>query len=83
MKIKEKGVWIVYDLEANREIQTLLQNKRFDFRFDPSLKIEKKKILAERNKEIKKVINKCKTCPYCKREIKCIQVGELKKELGI
>ena len=34
---KEKGVWIVYDLEANREIQNLLIKKKFAFRFYPNL----------------------------------------------
>jgi len=36
---KEKGVWIVYDLKANREIQRLLIEKKFAFRFDPNLKV--------------------------------------------
>ena len=37
--LKEVGVWTVYDLEANREIQKLLQKKKFAFRFDPSLEM--------------------------------------------
>ena len=37
--LKEVGVWIVYDLEANREIQKLLQKRKFAFRFDPSLEM--------------------------------------------
>jgi len=37
--IEEKGVWIVYDLEANRKIQKLLLKEGYAFRFDPSLKI--------------------------------------------
>ncbi len=36
---KEVGVWIVYDLEANRKIQELLTKEGFSFRFDPSLEI--------------------------------------------
>lgn len=36
---KEQGVWIVYDLEANRKIQELLIKNSFRFRFDPSLDI--------------------------------------------
>ena len=31
-----EGVWIVYDLEANREIQKLLIEKKFAFLFLPS-----------------------------------------------
>lgn len=47
---KEVGVWIVYDLEANREIQKLLLKKRFTFRFEPSLEITEK----VKNKQAKK-----------------------------
>lgn len=44
---EEKGVWIVYDLEANRKIQELLMKEKFAFRFDPSLKVSAKKIMNE------------------------------------
>jgi hypothetical protein len=44
---EEKGVWIVYDLEANRKIQELLMKEKFSFRFDPSLYVTTKKIMDE------------------------------------
>ena len=49
---KEVGVWIVYDLEANREIQGLLTNKKFAFRFDPYLRL----IREQGEKEILEII---------------------------
>ncbi len=54
IEIKEKGVWIVYDLDANREIQKLLTDKGFIFRFDPSLKIERRINLNKIHKVIDK-----------------------------
>jgi len=36
---KEQGVWVVYDLEANRLIQNLLSEKKFAFKFCPSLEV--------------------------------------------
>jgi len=39
MSDKEVGVWIVYDLEANRRIQNFLESSVFKFRFDPNLKV--------------------------------------------
>lgn len=81
-KNPERGVWIVYDLEANREIQTLLQNKRFDFRFDPSLKIEKKKTLSEVNKKID--ISFCgydDNLKWTTRAVR-LKLKELKKEVN-
>ena len=42
MKNKEVGVWIVYDLEANRKIQELLLKEKFRFRFDPNLETTSK-----------------------------------------
>ena len=52
IEIKEKGVWIVYDLEANRRIQELLQKEGYIFRFDPSLELEKRKNLSKACKVI-------------------------------
>ena len=43
----EKGVWIVYDLEANRKIQELLSKEKFVFRFDSNLSILKKETLEK------------------------------------
>lgn len=37
-----KGIWIVYDLEANREIQNLLTQKKFSFQFSPRFEALKK-----------------------------------------
>jgi len=53
-KLEEKGVWIVYDLEANRKIQKLLLKEKFAFRFDSTLET----IRRERNKEILEIIEK-------------------------
>ena len=46
-EMKEVGVWIVYNLGANRKIQELLQKEAYIFRFDPSLETEKRKNLSE------------------------------------
>lgn len=35
----EKGIWIIYDLKANREIQKLLTKEELAFKFVPNLKI--------------------------------------------
>jgi len=37
-----KGIWVVYDLEANREIQNILTQKKFSFQFSPSLEVFKR-----------------------------------------
>ena len=55
----EKGVWIVYDLEANRKIQELLTKNKFVFRFDPSLKITPRK---EDEKFDNPALGVCKEC---------------------
>ncbi len=41
---KEVGVWIVYDLEANRKVQELLMNSKYQLTFYPSLKTLRKHI---------------------------------------
>ena len=78
-ELKEEGVWIVYDLEANRRIQNLLQKEGFSFRFDPSLDIlrrDAQKIFSEKIKLAKQCLNfkgfhcdnkdcKNKFCPLC------------------
>ena len=46
-EMKEKGVWIVYNLGANRKIQELSMKEGYIFRFDPSLEIEKRKNMSE------------------------------------
>jgi len=51
--LKEVGVWIVCDLEANREIQKLLQKKKFAFRFDPSLEITRQAEQKRRSQFLK------------------------------
>ena len=51
--LKEVGVWIVYDLEANREIQKLLQKKKFAFRFDPNLEITRQAEQKRRSQFLK------------------------------
>ena len=50
---KEIGVWIVYDLEANREIQNLLSNSKYEYRFDPNLNTATKS-LKDEVEELKK-----------------------------
>ena len=67
--LKEKGVWIVYDLEANRKIQELLMKEKFAFRFDPSLKITFSSFAEEIKMELcqRPVKNKpCNICINCK-----------------
>lgn len=39
---EEQGIWIVYDLEANRKIQELLISNKFKFIFVPNLDVLKK-----------------------------------------
>lgn len=36
---KEEGIWVVYNLEANRKIQELLMKEKFAFTFYPSFKV--------------------------------------------
>ena len=43
----EEGVWIVYNLEANRKIQHLLTQEKFEFIFRHNLKIITEKHQAE------------------------------------
>lgn len=63
---KIKGIWVVYDLEANREIQNILMKKRYSFILYPTIdilfkhksnkdesKMEKKKIIEKLNKRVK------------------------------
>ena len=51
-EIEEKGVWIVYNLGANRKIQEMLQKEGYMFRFDPSLKIIRRGIIKSVKKRI-------------------------------
>jgi hypothetical protein len=48
---EEKGVWIVYDLEANRMIQELLMKNKFAFRFDGSKEIIKREGISLAHEE--------------------------------
>jgi len=82
---KEIGVWIVYDLEANREIQKLLQKKKFAFRFDPNLEIikqsERKRILEELKEWFLK-LDVCMDSKDLHRRIIWDDLESLKKEVG-
>ena len=78
---KVRGIWKVYDLEANKTIQNLLHENRFNYEFNPNEKILIKRITKEIFKKIKNA-DKCPDCK-CKERPKCIQqfaIDKIKKE---
>lgn len=90
VKQKAQGVWIVYDLEANREIQKLLTQKKYSFMFVPNVELFwrfqwkdnlHKKMLSYYENRRKRGTKKCKH-DYCDRQAEengfcayCIQLN--------
>lgn len=75
--IEEQGVWIVYDLEANREIQRLLAKKGFKFRFDSNKEI----VRREGKQELWDRLNNSGRANKGYRVIPKYTIEQIKKEL--
>lgn len=43
-QMKEKGIWVVYDLKANRKIQHILSKEGFSYTFHPTFEVFKHNI---------------------------------------
>ena len=86
-ELKEKGIWIVYNLEANRKIQELLMKEKFAFRFDPSIKIIEKKATELERKRVLDIVNKLSNSfDKCDFDIKTNRgkdmfIGDLKRQI--